>query len=91
MKKLDAVLLNVRAGLSKLAPRLRPQPLVFPLSIAAGRMDISLAALRELVKRKQVRSMRLGRVQMVSLSEVERLVRRRARPALPEPSMRRRR
>ncbi len=70
---LEKVLEEMRARLARIEERLRPQPCCFDFPEAAQRIGIGVTKLREMVARREIRVSTVGRRQMISLSEIERV------------------
>lgn len=71
---MSTTLEDLAAALRRIEARLaEPQPMCFKLPDAAARLGVSITTLREMMARGEIRTSTVGRRQMVSLAELERV------------------
>jgi excisionase family DNA binding protein len=71
--ELEALAREVRERLSRLEERLKPEPRCYKLPDAAEQLGVSITTLREMLERGEIRSSTVGRRQMISRSELDRV------------------
>lgn len=71
--RLEALLLELRAKLERIEERLQPEPTCLTYPAAAARLGVGLTKLKEMVRRGEIRTSRVGRVPMVAVSELDRI------------------
>lgn len=70
---LEALAADVRRLTALLEQKLQPEATMLTMPDAAKRLGIGLTKLKEMVKRREIRTAPLGRVKMIPLSEIYRL------------------
>lgn len=75
MGELEVFLRELRAQLSRIEERLRPEPTCLTMVAAARRLGVGLTTLKEMVRKGQIRTSTINSRRMVSLSELERVSR----------------
>lgn len=73
LARLEALLEDMRDRISRLEERLQPQPTALTYPMAAQRLGVGLTKMKEMIKRGDVKTTRVGKVPMVSLAELERV------------------
>lgn len=73
LESLEALLMDMRSRLERLEARLQPTPTCLPYPAAAKYLGVGLTKFKELVRSKAVRTVRVGKVPMVPVKELERL------------------
>jgi excisionase family DNA binding protein len=71
--ELEKFLAELRERLSRIEERLQPTPTCLPFPEAAQKLGVGLTKLKELVRSGELRTSTVGKRQMVSLAELERL------------------
>jgi hypothetical protein len=72
-QRFEAKLEVIRAGLERLEERMKPEPTCLTYPLAAKRLGVGLTKLKEMVKRGEIRKSLVGKVPMISLSEIQRV------------------
>lgn len=73
LARFEVLLEDMRSKIEKLEERLRPEPMAFSYVDAAARLGVGLTKMKQMVKRKQVRTTEVGGVPMVPLAELVRI------------------
>jgi excisionase family DNA binding protein len=78
LEGIEALLLDMRKRIEGLEDRLKPEPLCLTYPEAAKRLGVGLTKLKELVRGGEIRKSMVGRVPMISMTEIQRV-------STPEP------
>lgn len=72
-RRLEALLEDVRKRLESIESRLQPEPACMSYPQAAVRLGVGLTKLKQMIARGEVRTTKVGRVPMVTMSEIRRV------------------
>lgn len=73
LEGIEAVLLEMRDRLKRLEEKFGPEPTCLTYPLAAERLGVSLSKLKRMVRAKDIRTARVGKVPMIPISEIQRI------------------
>jgi hypothetical protein len=73
LERIEVLLLEMRGKVARLEALLAPKPTAMRYAAAAKEIGIGLTALKAMVRRREIRTTKVGRVPMISLAEIERV------------------
>lgn len=73
LAKFEAQLEEIRRIVERLEGKLKPEPTCLTYPEAAERLGVGLTKLKEMVKRGDLRTSKVGKVPMISLAEIQRV------------------
>lgn len=72
LAKIEAVLLDIRTRVERMESR-QPEPTCLTYPAAAVRLGVGLTKLKRMVKAGEIGTVRIGKVPMVTLAEIQRI------------------